>query len=177
MKVGRITLLSAFLLVLPVAAFAGGDPCAMLGGDADGDTICESVDNCPGVANTAQTNSDTDGRGDACDNCRVIANGPGVWATGLFGPAQCDRDSDGYGNACDGDLNQNGTVTPLDNPLYLAALMAFIPPPPGQADMTCNGTMTPLDNPWYQAQLMAFLPGPSGWACAGMVTGVCPGLP
>jgi hypothetical protein len=67
-------------------------------------------------------------------------------------------------------------VTPLDNPIYTANLMAFIPIPPGDADMDCNGFMTPLDNPFYTAQLMAFLPGPSGWACKGLPP-TCPGLP
>jgi len=90
--------------------------------------------------------------------------------------SQCDKDSDGYGNSCDGDLDNNGFVTPLDNPIYVANLMAFFPFPPGAADGDCNGFMTPLDNPWYVGQLGGFFPGPSGWACAGLL-GLCPPLP
>jgi len=37
--------------------------------DADGDTIEDSVDNCPYTPNTDQADSDGDGVGDACDNC------------------------------------------------------------------------------------------------------------
>jgi hypothetical protein len=182
MKVGRITILIALLLamaLLPLTAFAGTPPCD----DLEGDTICDNVDNCPpgglGVtANPAQTDTDGDGRGDVCDNCTAIANGPLVFAPGLS-PAfsQCDKDSDGYGNACDGDFSGDGFVTPADNGSYVAALMLFIPPAPGQNDMNCDGFMTPADGAWYTAQLMAFLPGPSGWSCKGVTTGACPPLP
>jgi hypothetical protein len=37
--------------------------------DADGDTIGDSIDNCPYTFNTSQADSDGDGVGDACDNC------------------------------------------------------------------------------------------------------------
>jgi len=153
------------------------DPCCDPGGDVDCDCILQDVDNCPSVYNPTQTDGDGDGRGDFCDNCTAIANGPSAYAAGLAAISQCDRDSDGYGNACDGDFDANGFVTPGDNPAYVAALMAFIPPAPGQNDMDCNGFMTPSDNPWYTAQLMAFLPGPSGWSCKGTVTGACPPTP
>jgi len=184
MKVGRITLLTAFLLALPLAAYAGSDPCPGVG-DVDSDGFCDDVDNCPGTctatastcANPSQTDTDGDGRGDVCDNCSVVANGPLAYAVGLAANSQCDKDSDGYGNACDGDLDGNGFVTPIDSPIYLANLMAFIPFPPGEADMDCNGFMTPLDSPYYLAQLMAFLPGPSGWSCKGGTPGACHPLP
>lgn len=37
------------------------------GHDEDADGIADELDNCPAVANAAQTNSDTDDVGDACD--------------------------------------------------------------------------------------------------------------
>jgi hypothetical protein len=172
----------AFALVMalaPAPAVLAGysHHCCDLGYDTDCDCIIDYVDNCPFTFNVDQVDSDGDGRGNVCDNCTAIANGPLVYAPGLAPVSQCDRDSDGYGNACDGDFDANGFVTPADNAPYTAALMAFFPPAPGQNDMNCDGFMTPADNTFYTQQLMAFFPGPSGWSCAGVVTGACPPTP
>ena len=45
----------------------GGGPCDNLGGDSDGDGICNDDDNCPNISNPAQTDSNNNGIGDACD--------------------------------------------------------------------------------------------------------------
>ena len=37
--------------------------------DADGDGVCDEVDNCPLAANPSQADFDADGNGDACDLC------------------------------------------------------------------------------------------------------------
>ena len=71
--------------------------------DADHDQVCGNVDNCPGVANNDQRDTDGDHVGDACDadddndgipdttdNCRVTPN-----------PDQRDTEEDGIGDACD----------------------------------------------------------------------------
>ena len=58
--------------------------------DADNDTVGTVCDNCATVPNTDQGNSDTDALGDACDNCVLVDN-----------PAQEDVDADGLGDACD----------------------------------------------------------------------------
>jgi hypothetical protein len=42
------------------------DPCPSTGQDADGDGVPEALDNCPGVANPTQLDSNGDGIGDAC---------------------------------------------------------------------------------------------------------------
>src|SRR5215207_6794511 len=36
--------------------------------DADNDGVADTTDNCPNVANDSQTNTDGDGKDDACDN-------------------------------------------------------------------------------------------------------------
>jgi uncharacterized repeat protein (TIGR01451 family) len=52
--------------------------------------VCAVVkDNCPGIDNADQADTDGDGIGDACDNCPDIAN-----------PNQLDTDGDGVGDAC-----------------------------------------------------------------------------
>lgn len=46
-----------------------------LPGDLDNDGVPDTADNCPGISNTPQTDSDGDGAGDPCDPDR---NGFGV---------------------------------------------------------------------------------------------------
>jgi len=74
----------------------------------DCDGIPSVLDDCPTIFNPDQFDSDSDGVGDACDNC-VNRSNPRVtslflasnqWAT-LTGD-QRDDDHDGYGNKCDG---------------------------------------------------------------------------
>ncbi len=56
-----------------------GTMCKMFNpNDADGDTVPNATDNCPADANTAQTDTDSDGKGDACDSC--AAPNPGAQA-------------------------------------------------------------------------------------------------
>ena len=58
--------------------------------DPDGDGICDSVDNCPSVANGGQQDGDGDNVGDACDNCPTVSNA-----------GQGDADNDTVGDPCD----------------------------------------------------------------------------
>jgi beta propeller repeat protein len=46
--------------------FVPPNPCAGLGGDTDGDGVCDPNDNCPAVANPDQADIDGNGIGDAC---------------------------------------------------------------------------------------------------------------
>lgn len=61
------------------------------GQDADKDTIPDTTDNCPTVPNSDQSDGDTDGIGDVCDQCT-------------------DSDKDGYGNP-----NTQQNTCPEDN--------------------------------------------------------------
>jgi hypothetical protein len=72
-------------------------------------TTCP-LDNCPLVANSAQTDSDQDGLGDACDPCPQSTSGDldgdGVCDSAdncpsIRNPLQEDRDRDGIGDVCD----------------------------------------------------------------------------
>ena len=67
----------------------------------------------PDVSNVGQADTDGDGRGNVCDNCRLVANNTGAGA-------QADSDGDGFGNRCDADLNNNGSTNAFDTPLYRA---------------------------------------------------------
>jgi hypothetical protein len=73
-------------------------------GDADCDGICQSADNCPTVANTSQSNTDSDLPGNACDNCASVSN-----------PAQADLDDDGVGDACDANADGDCCAENVDD--------------------------------------------------------------
>jgi hypothetical protein len=98
--------------------------------DLDGDGVSGMQDNCPGVPNTGQANSDQDGWGDACDNCKYVYN-PGQEDKDYDGigdacdncsetpnPLQQNTDTDIYGNICDCDLDNDGFVGPNDYNIF-----------------------------------------------------------
>lgn len=81
-----------------------------------------SADNCPGVDNADQLDTDGDGDGDACDpdidndgvlnvsdNCPLLAN-----------PDQANLGTDSVGDACDDDDDHDGALDTVDNCLSTA---------------------------------------------------------
>ncbi|MFH0835176.1 MAG: thrombospondin type 3 repeat-containing protein [Candidatus Micrarchaeota archaeon] len=69
-----------------------------------------AMDNCPGVYNPDQRDSDGDGLGDACDNCPYVANAD-----------QLDLNHNGVGDACElmgpsAGATPSGTPTPTTEP-------------------------------------------------------------
>ncbi len=84
-------------------------------GDADGDLICGSKDNCADVSNYRQEDVDGDGTGDACDGCpsdeRKLA--AGVCGCG-FPDTEDDTDGDGTSDCIDQCPNDPKKVTDFD---------------------------------------------------------------
>lgn len=83
--------------------------------DDDGDGVCDGndqgsvpagcaprPDNCPLVPNVAQTDTDGDGTGDACDRCPTAVD-------------EGDTDGDGTDDACDSDDDGDGVPDGSDN--------------------------------------------------------------
>lgn len=122
--------------------------------DTDGDGVSDGADNCPSVANAGQTDTDSDGSGDACDsdddgdsvsdgsdNCPLTENGN-----------QNDFDSDGLGDVCDSDDDGDGVSDSVDNcPLV---------PNPVQSDTSYG-----VSGAYVQKIFVAFVgrpPAPSG---------------
>ncbi len=86
--------------------------------DSDGDTICDTDDNCPETANTDQVDTDGDTVGDVCDQCPGFDDLADADSDDL--PDGCDNcpetantdqadfDSDGIGDVCDSCTDSDG---------------------------------------------------------------------
>jgi len=79
--------------------------------DDDGDSIFNSIDNCPTTANTEQLDSDDDGTGDVCDQDDDNDGTPDVSDDlPLNDKESVDTDSDGIGNNADLDDDGDGIL-------------------------------------------------------------------
>ncbi len=98
---------SAYLPVLTIVEIIASD-------DQDGDTIIDTLDNCPTVPNTDQLNTDGDLQGDACDNDDDNDGLTDAFeATIATNPLLADTDFDGLSDYEEVNLDGNpGAYTP-----------------------------------------------------------------
>lgn len=149
--------------------FAPDDPpCTLLGGDQDGDGVCQSEDNCTQIANPLQLDGDDDAIGNLCDNCLLTPNptqrdldrdGVGDACENCrldSNPLQLDADNDGHGNACDADLNQDCIVNVIDLGLFKSVFFTADP----VADFNGDGIVDAIDLSNLK-RLFFRVPGPS----------------
>jgi DNA-binding beta-propeller fold protein YncE len=141
-----------------------------IGVDRDEDGVLDGDDNCPGVANAGQSDSNGNGLGDECDNdadvdgvpddldnCITVANGLVIADAG--GNAQLDSDDDGFGNACDADLNNDLVVNGLDVGPFTMQFGTAGP----DADFNGDGIVNGLDVGTF-VSAFGQPPGPSAFA-------------
>jgi len=112
--------------------------------DDDDDGVLDVDDNCPLISNPGQTDTDADGRGDACDddddndgindgsdNCPLTPN-----------PSQVDTDADGSGDACDDDDDDDDDNDGINDGSDNCPLT----PNPSQVDTDADGSGDACDD-------------------------------
>lgn len=120
-----------------------GDACD---DDDDGDDIADITDNCPITYNSAQTDTDGDDLGDACDGSDSDADGYLDTYDNCptqYNPDQVNTDGDSDGDACDNDDDGDSVADTDDNCRTVSNV--------NQADSDSNGvgnSCDGLDSDW-----------------------------
>lgn len=132
MKAGWMTMPLAFVATfafLFVVGTSGAGPDS----DTDGDGVQDNIDNCSGKANAAQTDTDDDGYGNACDpdytNDGVVGAPDFAVLLGTFGKAE---GAVGYNAAVD--CNDDGVVGAPD----FACMLSVFGGGPGPEGRGCG---------------------------------------
>jgi formylglycine-generating enzyme required for sulfatase activity len=102
----------------------------VVGVDADGDGVPDTVDNCPTVYNPGQEDADDDGFGDACDPCPYRkpgdVSGDGSFDINdiaAFAVVLLDPSAAGSDDRCAADMNGDGAADGLDIQPFVNALL------------------------------------------------------
>ena len=109
--------------------------------DLDEDGIKDSLDNCPGIANPDQKDTDEDGIGDVCDTIEIKDDDEDTIANeqdncpSTANPNQSDIDKDGIGDACDTKDDRDGDNDSVINSFDNCPKVAN----PDQKDVDKNG--------------------------------------
>jgi hypothetical protein len=99
----------------PAAADVDAQGCAFEQRDDDGDTVLNTLDNCPADANADQADNDSDGEGDACDNDDDNDRLSDDDERNLYGtdPLSADTDRDGVDDGDEIDAGSNPLLNPV----------------------------------------------------------------
>ncbi len=120
--------------------------------DADGDRVCDDVDNCLLFYNPSNRDADSDAVGDDCDNCVRVPN-----------PDQFETDGDGLGDGCDNCATvynpAGAAVFPATDPNTGQPFMFCVEDPDSdQCDVDSDGTGDACDLTIYDPLSVGLLP-------------------